>query len=76
MSLTNLRPYVIQPVDQGRLPFRGPARPTAWRPMRLDLKLEERAPMTNMLWSRRAVAHGIRRRLVPSAFTLCATTRP
>jgi hypothetical protein len=44
--------------------------------MRLDLKLEERAPMANTLWIRRAVADGIRRRLVPSAFTLCATISP
>jgi hypothetical protein len=32
--------------------------------------------MANTLWFRRAVADGVRRRLVPSAFTLCATTRP
>jgi hypothetical protein len=44
--------------------------------MPLDLKLEERAPMANTLWFRRAVADGICRRLMPSALTLCATIRP
>jgi hypothetical protein len=32
--------------------------------------------MAKTLWIRRAVADGIRRRLMPSAFTLRATFRP
>ena len=77
MSLTNLRPGVIRPIDQPAAVPRGVAPPRGLAAaMRLDFELEERSPMANTLWFRRAVAdRGVRRRLVPSAFTLCATTR-
>jgi hypothetical protein len=41
--------------------------------MRLGFELEERFPMANELWVRRAIGEGVRCRRIPSAFTLGAT---
>jgi hypothetical protein len=43
--------------------------------MRLGFELEERFPMANELWVRRAIGEGVRCRRTPLAFALGATIR-
>jgi hypothetical protein len=57
MSLMNLRPRAIRPIDRRPLPFRA----------------ERGRRVANELWVRRAIGEGVRCRRTPSAFALGAT---
>jgi hypothetical protein len=71
MFLMNLRPLVTRPIVD-RAVWLGSAPPRGL--VTLGFELEERFPMANELWVRRADrGEGIRRRVTPLTSPLCAT---